>query len=622
MPAPVQLPHFVHPMTIGGRWAANDSLYLVLAQLNHPTEAEILGDRGRPHAVAAIQALFTGHESTTGHNLDGGTHPRVVIAPELAIGSADWPAIDDAVRRSRGDTLLVVGCGFVSGQWIQDWMIHAAAPTARLVGWPAEREAIATARHYNVGFVWIKGGTECRCVLFLKNFTDQSLELGAQPDLEVGQWMVRLEADDLIVFPTICSDLLAHIAGAAAPGSAAKRIRRSLEASPANGKRVLVTGSLLTPKPGDGLWSRAVVHLADNVGPGHLLALANAACTVKAAGSFPCFVASEEDRWRNRTGVFKPRPGLTEPDRSPAQLTLILEDNNVVASVVRETFALIQGGFARWSGSLTNGAYLWHPTARAILDVGGSITSISSDDPLAYEAARLALRHGASQRPNPAQAGADDPFVQQQHACASFKFDGANSLATSLCSPNNPWPARLVRTVVSGLHTTTVDLKPFTDNPTGWPQLNHLCEGLDAVALVSHTVAPEWEPIPDFDDRAMHQGPSGAFVVWSSPFHTRHDMDRAISTWQSSAADARKLVVIGQSKNHEFEEGAATQPLPREDIGQPEAAAAERDITAKRRNREVTRIRLGRLREACEPVLGDHGDVRGRVMAVLGIAAT
>jgi hypothetical protein len=610
----------VHAIAIGGNWTTNGSIHLVLAQLKRSTDQVMISDGRRSHAVTALTALFTDPRSITEHLLDGGNSPRVVVAPELAIGSGDWADVDDAVQRSRGDTLLVVGCGFVSGRWIQDWLTSQTSPSTKLAAWPVDGELIATARPYNIGFAWIKTAAGSQCVLFLKNFPDQSGELGLIPDLANGQWMLRLDADDLIIFPTICSDLQARVDSAGNPASAATRIKQSLNTNPANGRKILITGSLLTPKPGHAIWNRASVHCAETVGPGHILVLANASTEVRAAGSFLCFPSDEEDGWRNRTGVFKPRPTNAEQDRSPGKLTLLHNQANLVAVVARETFALIQGGSARWEGSITHGAYLWHSTGRAILDAAGAITRISCDEPLAHEVARLALRRKAAVEPNPAHAGAPDPLLRQQHECARFRFDNASMLATTLCFPDSPWPARLMRTILCGLDSATVDIKPFTDNPAGWPQLSHLYEGLDAAALVLSVVAENWQLIPDFDDRAMHQSLECAFVVWSSPFHSRLAMERAISTWQSSSADASNVVVIGQSRNHEFGDGTATQPLAREDIGQPEPAMAQRDITAQRRNREVTHVRLGRLLEACEPVVGGNGDVRGRVLNVLGIA--
>ncbi len=601
---------------------SNGNLHLCLAQLRRSTDAEMLNDSSRAHSVAAIRALLTDPRSLNDHQLDGGVCPRLIVAPELSIGSGDWADVDAILRSSRADTILIIGCGFVQGMWINNWLQDHAGPTARIQGWPAGGQAIAACRPYNIGFAWIKTAAGCQCVLFLKNFPDQSAELPAVPNLDQGRWLVRLDADDLVVFPMICSDLLAQIEGNGNPGSAAERIRRSLDANPTTGQQVLITGSLLAPKPGHGLWNRALVHCSEKVGQGHVLALSNAATDVRQTDRLYCGANAEEEGWRNRTGVFKPTPIPAERDLLPGRLTVLVQRDNFVAAVARETFALIQGGPVRWKGSVVSGAYLWHPTARLVLDASGSIATIGAEDPLAHEVVRQAIQLRNRLTPNAADAASTDASTRAMHSTQCFRFDAAKELATALSDPAAQWPDPLANTIIAGLDAKLLDLRAFTDDPSGWSHISFLQDGLEAAAVVRYAGAQAWQTIPDLHNRVMQCESSQGIAVWSTPFHTVHEMERAISTWVGRSADACRLVVVGQSKNHAFSSGQLSSTLPREDIGQPEPTGPERLITTTRLNRSVTLVPLPRLREACEPAPpGDTRTVRDRARDALGLIA-
>ena len=140
--------------------------------------------------------------------------------------------------------------------------------------------------------------------IFLKNYFEQTGEITV-PNLKEGTCILRLEADDIVIFPLVCADLICNEIS-----SPRQKIINSIENAGISNKKLLVTGSLLNSNSSSGHWKAAIGDLLEKIKPsnGRLL-LSN--CVN------PDPVREEEtDKWRCLSGAFQHREGCKRPKKS------------------------------------------------------------------------------------------------------------------------------------------------------------------------------------------------------------------------------------------------------------------------------------------------------------------
>lgn len=608
-PAPADGPR-VHLVQVDGTWLHNDGLHVCLVQTLHASGDDITKDASRPHAVSALRALLVDSKEIRDHGLDGGGQPSVIVGPELAIGSSDWETIDQAVRASSGQRMVIVGCGHVNGSWITHWLSQNTGPTVRLPGWPDDAEQILAARPYNVGFAWVKTPSSVNCVLFLKNSIDQSREQQLATNLTVGTWLIRMEAQDLVLFPLICSDFHQGITGAADSGSAAVRIRRSLNATSPGSRRILITGSLHTDNPGNGLWDRALVHVFEHVQPSPLIALVNGVCGIRDDSRIVCYTDPTVDAWRNRTGVYKALPVVGEHTRVHSQITLAAKSNSLEGVVIRESFPLLAGGKARWVRTLPDGAYLWHVPEQAVLDRAGVPTSINDGSALVYELIHASARRKITHDPRPEWAGSNQAEENTRFCTCSYRQRCSDVFTRHLCMQADSDVLQVGKALLLGCdldNTRTMrhekELSEQLRSAPFWPGLGiSVDHALDAASLVWTVGARTVVDLPGCVARSVLATDTHRYLIWSSPWLTFEAMWRQADVWRRAADDGIWLVVIGRSASGDFDEAFPTQAPSRNDIAMPEMGQT---VDVPRVNRQVWLYPIARLLERCQAKVGD-----------------
>lgn len=577
--------HRVHRVQAEGHWLDNDELYVCVAQLPRSSSQIMGADGRRPSSVNAIRSLWN-DPAATNRGLAGGTRPILVVAPELSMGSSDWADIDEHVRAASQNVILIIGCGFVLGADIQRWLDTDPSPTRRIPGWPAE-ERLEAASRYNMGFAWVRTGAACSCIAFLKNFPEQRVELNSiAPTL--GRWHLRVDTNDLVVFPGICADLLGHVLEDVTPGSLARRADSSLaQERPQPSHRVVVTGSLLELKPWHDRWTQATSHLADRLGANTVIVLANdAPPTVSPA--LDCHPPGVDDAWRNRSGVYKRRPNPDEHDNSPKRLILPKGDATLIASVVRHTFPLLQAGTIRWTSSSTSGQYLWNPKARAVLDAAGNVVTVEDGDPFEYEVVRACARVFARDL-----GGAEPPDVADQ-----YRRECLRSVRTVLSAQDAAKAAAIGSAIVCGIFERPPCTETWAMTPGDAIWNGHLAEGLQGLGCVTGLGTPTWSSIAGSVVTFLPVIDKLAWLVWSSPCLSSMQMERSLATWRGQSADATDMVVVGASKEHHFRDGALPE-VSREDVTSPHQGNLSRDFTRPATNRRVRCVALPRVLAAC-----------------------
>lgn len=356
----------VHRVAAVGKWRTGGELPVCLAKPPLPGDEEELGrvakgDLTRPFALALAEQLL-GKDGKLQQWLQQPAKPRLLIFPELAFGSCDFAALDDLVRRHEAPLLMLAGFGFCSGANLRLLLSREGVSAA----WPGG--GVNVEGSYNGGWCWVhRPGKATECHVFLKNFRDPNVERSLVPNPVDGDHILRLDLDDLVLFPLICADLLCDV-----EGSPHARLVASLkDQSPPASSRVLTAGLLLTPKPFHHAWRSTIDRFVEPHDPPSLLVLAN--------HEDPLPVPAEDnDKWRCLTGVFVRREVVPKaPDRALHHLRFVRTGNEKASGlVVRCTGPGAALGHVRWEVGLgkqtqawtMNGRFEWTPAGLVLLE--------------------------------------------------------------------------------------------------------------------------------------------------------------------------------------------------------------------------------------------------------------
>lgn len=268
-------------------------LWTCLIQIE--ARAGIGNDSENPEAIQLLNDLLkdgNGQASKLAENAQA-DQTSLILFPEYTFGSSQWAAIDSLVRGFSRDLILIATFGAAPIACIAE--IEAAAglsETSIHRGWNI---ALTGDRRLNFGAVWIKNGDRQVCVLFGKRYAQQSLEATALQILEFPT-STAIELDDVLLFPSICADLVKQQAQDGSP-SVIREITSVQSPKPA-----LYTASLLQPSgQASHAWTGAITNLAHSLGQRNAVILLCNVATPKPDNR------SGSDIWRNLTGIYLSR---------------------------------------------------------------------------------------------------------------------------------------------------------------------------------------------------------------------------------------------------------------------------------------------------------------------------
>ena len=554
-------------------------LPICILQVGKVTDTAILRDASRPEVVAALRDLLHGREGAgTGPALEDvvtGGPATIVLAPEYALGSPDWGAVDDLVRATDRPLVLIVGFGMTPGAWLREWLTSAGA-TSRHAGWDRAHEVRATNRVYNGVWCWVhEPGIGTGCVAALKNFPEQRIE-AAHASLDRGRSIVRISFADADVFPTICADLLQEPTGGSL--TPRERIAAALHLRRAE-RPALVTGSLLQDRPSDRNWQRAIEAIVGDASPTRtvLLAIAN-----QAYGE-PC-PNEEHDRWRSLSGVYAgfqafpkgatPFPGGRSVVVGPAAVGL----------VVRECGPCVVGGPVLVGRvAPVTGLHLWRATTcLPLVSEGVAPPFVPHADVATYEAHRLTRR-----------------FPGQDGWCPRVAR-GLALLRTHLEGRALPDAADILRSLLWGTEAEAEDIADSLH--LSMPELEAAMHALAFLAT--------------FDGLLLHDRP-GAYgqlrfrdqdahvLVWHDRKRPGRAMLRVLQEWMALTGAHPPLVVVGSGFRSPLPAGPVERdrrsdwstPPPAAEHGAAAERSGGRDISLPRGSRAVSCVDLQDLQD-------------------------
>jgi hypothetical protein len=490
--------------TFNANWLDNDHLHLVVAQ-PRPYGLDVMTSQAsRTEVLTTLHDLFL--DSRKLGELVTGGRPAVVLFPELALALSDWQQVDDAIRSYPSPVILISGFGVMTGAQLSSWLDETAPNTKREAAWTAQT-APATERIYNGGWCWIHNpGHFTSCVAFQKLTSEQKDEIQIQ-SLDTGRDLLRVELNDLIIYPVICSDFFAVVAG---ERLVANKIKDQLAGNNLDTRKVLVAG-LLAQSKGHAEWRTAITDMTRTINLERVnVCLSNWAYDILQK-------EENEDRWRDYSGVYlatERRATLTE-----TSVVRRFQTDALDASVSRVTEACILGGPLRWTFSAA-ARHIWSVSHGYLIGTNGQLTTPCCNDPAAYEYVRIIRR-------------LSEPVNIPSTAKTPGMIAGLKNLKNHLVSANTPKPDDILQLLLFGrrvLHS------PITADklPSFLPELD---QGSKALGILSLANSVSWQSTTTSAGQLFHANDNVELLVWCSA-------ELGPSIWRAVEALRREIGVI------------------------------------------------------------------------------
>jgi hypothetical protein len=353
---------------------ANGELPVCLAQPSLVDPAAIPNDAARPDSLSLAEAIFADEEGQSRLSRWFAAQRGLLVFPEYAFSSGDFGALNTLISQHPQPLIAIGGFGAVEGGVLRELLGQCRAT------WEEGAAAIDPQNRYNAGWCWIHHGVgDSSCYVFIKNFLEQHFEI-AVDGLTTGNYILRVEGQDLVLFPIICSDLICE-----QPNSARVRLARSLAARPPNGPNVLVAAPLYTDRPQSDHWSGVINNIVSlNARRAGLIFVNQLAA--------PMLLEPEQDQWRNLSGGFVHKHIMPGAPRHQFQAVRYVSTDEGSGLILRQSWPGVAFGHFRWVNAVELGR-IWAPQHR-VLEPGGFrrlTESIASQELRRYVSRRQAL---------------------------------------------------------------------------------------------------------------------------------------------------------------------------------------------------------------------------------------
>jgi hypothetical protein len=568
---------------VAGNWlAANGRLPVCIGK--PPLRVnEILADSVAPGISAFAQAILLQNENGSSplQTWFGG-EAGMVLFPEYSFSSQDFPTLDASVRQHPTRLIVLAGFGAVLGSDLAALLQNGCS-----AGWQNGAEALTPLGKYNAGWCWIhESPGHTRCTVFVKNYIDQSVEIAEIPNLLPLGTILRIETDDLVIYPLICSDLISQEKNA--PRA---RIAQSLPL-PANGKRSAICTISCNSAPQSGWWRTAIDDVVQMQQQQAVLIFANQAITEAKPDE-------ASDRWRCLSGAFISRTRMPRPPRAPLpSVRHVSTDVAAGGLILRHPDVGAAVGLIGWDFNPAIGLFVWEPRMRLVWR-NGQFESLDGTVDV-YETQRFVERRGASM-----VAEFAEPTQQRIIASLSSLVFQQNVVEVT----PRLWPELL-----DGLRPA----KSRRSADEMYLEQNELDSALRIFAAVQ--IATCGQPVIAGPQRGQLDWNGQDIRVWHSPLLREDQMLAECGKLVLSGGSAPPLIVIGRGRP--FGTSVATQAVT--PPSQKVVTERQTDITTalggptsdieSARPRNVFWLQMGTLEQALlNPVLDFEPEVRAAI---------
>jgi len=493
-------------------------------------EDAVADDVSRPGAIAVLRDLLAGgtaDEQPALPQMVPGAAPVLIVAPEYAFGSSDWPAIDELVRGAARPLVLLAGFGATNAQTVLNWAANEVESTERHLSWNQDANPVSPAMRVNGGWCWIhEPGADTHCIVYLKNVLQQAVEAVQLPDLQAGEIILHLSCGDLDLFPLICADLIQPAAQHA--GSPQARIRDIL-ADVAVERPALVVGSLLQHGFNTN-WEIAVNALLNTVLVGRPAAVA--LCNI--AHDRPRS-DEQEDKWRSLTGVFAPFGALPK-GQADLPVARALNAQGIAGAVVRHTNGCATAGMVAWSPyDPVNGVMVWRGNMYcSVTDTGLALPVEPAPAADACEIARFLRRHPPGD------------------GMAPRLTDGISIINAQLHGGSLPSPDTILSATLDGV---AVSVERDPDALSDAEVTTALKAGLHALATIRSIEGVIWQDCAGMTGQLRIEAQQRHLLIWRSPSESPRSMQRHLANWKLRGGTHPDLAVLGATPRGELRDG-------------------------------------------------------------------
>ena len=513
--------------TIAGNWLSNGHLEICLLKLIAPTENQWKNDESRTENIEIVKKLlqpFNGSEKSL-LEIEIPSKPAFVLATELAFGSSDYETLNMLITQYRQNLIFIGGFGFTKGDALTNLAVNANVEGV----WNTPPNA---SKKYNGGWVWVKKDDNIQRYILLKNFPEQTHELSI-PNLVFGDSILRLEGDDLVIFPLICADLIS-----AESSSPRKRIIASLSNDSSTNKKTLIAGALLNHKSSSDWWKTAIGDLLESTKASNpRLLLSN--CLNPSP-----LQAEEEDKWRCLSGGYQYLEGSKPPKISLPYLRYVA-DTKFSGLVVRNSYVGCVFAKLNWSNNPAEGRNIFSPGSQCIWN--NEELQLCDGESAADELCRFIQRN---------KGKVFDGLVNFNDNARTLADGELDKLLIKL-SPNSSSPLRKV----AGLLFLKC-LKGINTNEAFSPDTLHTKESsldcaITTLVLIQNVIDAELMPEGKELDHGQLLSSDGEHevLVWDSSEHTANQLYNMVAeTLVKDGGSARPLTIIGRGN------GGGTMP--------------------------------------------------------------
>ncbi len=462
--------------------------------------------------------------------------PGLLLFPEYTFSSQDFAMLDALVREHPTRLMVLAGFGAVLGSDLVALLAAGCQTT-----WNTGAAAITEHGRYNAGWCWVhESAGNTQCYIFVKNYPDQAAEIPGIQNLQTIHSILRIETEDLVLYPLICSDLIS-----AQQDSPRTRIELSL---PQTGKQVAVCTISCNAAPHSGWWRTAIDHVVQMQQNHVVLIFGNQAVTRLQADEV-------DDRWRCLTGAFISR---TRMPKAPPNPLFNMRDVSTEASsrglVLRNPVEGIAAGLVNWDpSSPAVGIYVWEETMRLEWNDGH------------FEPLNITAEYYETRR-----------FVERRRIRIVSHFaeatrDAISASLTTIVSDT------VAKRVIPRLWPELLDgLKP-PEPPRSPDQLDRDQEDLDLALGMFAAVqyATNGQPVVEGPQRGQILWDAKELRVWRSPSLLDRQMINSLEKLALEGGSALPLIVIGSGRR--FGLGAPAQQI--EAAAQQARPERQTDIT-------------------------------------------
>ena len=504
---------------IGGNWLTNDHLKVCILKLNRPTTDEWTHDRSRAENLSIVTQLLPlsseSRQSLLAQEFPG--KPSLVLAPELAFGSPDFESLDTLIKQCNQNLIFICGFGFSTGDKLTNL---------------ADREDVEGIWHtlpnankkYNGGWIWVKNGSTTQRYIFLKNYFEQGAEITV-PNLVEGDCILRLEGDDLDIFPMICADLISK-----ENNSPCNKIVKSLAAISSSNKGILVTGSLLNMNSASGHWKATIGDLLEAV------KVSNARLLLSNCIN-PIPVQNEDvDKWRCLSGVYQHKEGC-KPPQKPLPNIRYVEDTKFSGLVLRTPEIGAVFGKLQWTNNPSQGLHTFSGCSQHIWNDNRfqQCDGICAAD----ELYRFVMRYKGSKLHDK---------ITLNNATKALSDSELKKLLTEL-SPVSNSPLRVVAGKLFQKCLKGVKQEPLFCPDQLYSQSVNLACAITTLKLIQHAVdaglMPEGKELEY--GQLLSADEEHEILVWDSSEHTANQLYSMVKEGiVKDGGSARPLMIVGR----------------------------------------------------------------------------